>query len=144
MAHVINLGAQALLKSRSKAPHHNPYDTDAHLSKGDAERRDDIGLVREISVKVRAVEFYVADDDSLQFDYTTGALVESAKRSSLLIYRIQCTKALRSRPLQTRQHQQQVPFASIGSSSTCLYAGPPHIPCSIDHSCSKRSDAAHS
>lgn len=42
MAHIINLATQALLKSRSKAPHHNPYDTEAHLPEGDAERRDDI------------------------------------------------------------------------------------------------------
>ncbi|KZS91374.1 hypothetical protein SISNIDRAFT_456638 [Sistotremastrum niveocremeum HHB9708] len=55
MAHVIDLATQALLKSLSKAPHFNPHDPDAHLSKGDAEsRRDVIGQVGATSVKARA------------------------------------------------------------------------------------------
>jgi hypothetical protein len=53
LAHVINLGSQALISTHSKSPHYNPREPKAHepdvFSRGD---RDEVGLVRTICVKV--------------------------------------------------------------------------------------------
>lgn len=53
LAHVINLGTQLLISTYSKAPHYMPRSPQAHepdtTNQGN---RDEIGLVRAISVKV--------------------------------------------------------------------------------------------
>ncbi|KAJ8496334.1 hypothetical protein ONZ45_g12488 [Pleurotus djamor] len=53
LAHVNNLATQALLKTYSKSKHYDPTtpDTNLHISH-DKEERDEVGLVRTISVKV--------------------------------------------------------------------------------------------
>ena len=48
LAHVINLATQALISTYSKAPHFDPKNPEAHVPMG----RDEVGLVRAISVKV--------------------------------------------------------------------------------------------
>jgi len=53
LTHVIDLGTQVLISTYSKAPHYTPHSPQAHepdsTQHGD---RDEIGLVRAISVKV--------------------------------------------------------------------------------------------
>lgn len=51
MAHVINLATQAVIATYSKAPHFNPHDPDS-VEVGVAASRDEVGLIRAISVKV--------------------------------------------------------------------------------------------
>ncbi|KZS86732.1 hypothetical protein SISNIDRAFT_491693 [Sistotremastrum niveocremeum HHB9708] len=105
MAHVIDLATQALLKSRSKAPHYNPYDTDAHLPEGDAERRDDIGLVCAISVKERLLsqrkELFPDIRNTMHEIPSTSATANKTTSTAGAV----CNSA------------------SIGSSSTCPYVG---------------------
>ena len=48
LAHVINLATQTLISAYSKAPHFNPKNPEAHVPTS----RDEVGLVRAISVKV--------------------------------------------------------------------------------------------
>ncbi|KZT35173.1 hypothetical protein SISSUDRAFT_1064717 [Sistotremastrum suecicum HHB10207 ss-3] len=102
MAHVIDLATQALLKSRSKAPHHNQYDTDAHLPEGDAESRDDIGLVCAISVKERLLsqrkELFPDIRNTMHEIPSTSATANKTTSTAGAV----CNSA------------------SIGSSSTCL------------------------
>ena len=44
---------QALISKRSKAKYYNPHDIDEHTPDINAMERDELGLVRAISVKVR-------------------------------------------------------------------------------------------
>jgi len=55
LAHIINLGAQKLISTQSQAQHYDPYDPDAHIPSSDT--RDEIGIVRAITVKVRCINF---------------------------------------------------------------------------------------
>jgi hypothetical protein len=48
LAHIINLATQALISTYSKAPHFDPKDPEAHVPTS----RDEVGLVRAITVKV--------------------------------------------------------------------------------------------
>lgn len=63
LAHVINLAVQAFLKKESKAKYYNPAEPEAHepgSTATDGNKRDIIGLVRAISVKVRtSLRFHV-------------------------------------------------------------------------------------
>ena len=54
MAHIINITmqAQALIRARSKAKYYNPHDIDEHTPDITAPERDELGLIRAISVKV--------------------------------------------------------------------------------------------
>ncbi len=52
LAHIINLAAQALISAYSKSPHYNPADPDNHLNFGESGYRDEVGLIRAITVKV--------------------------------------------------------------------------------------------
>ena len=53
LAHIINLAAQALISTRSKAKYYDANaDEDAHIPSMEGEDRDEVGLVRAISVKV--------------------------------------------------------------------------------------------
>ena len=57
LAHIINLATQALISTRSKAKYYNPHSVDEHSPDFDAVDRDELGLVRAISVKVRVDYF---------------------------------------------------------------------------------------
>ena len=52
LAHIVNLATQVLILTRSKANYYNPYNIDEHSPDFDANERDELGLVRAISVKV--------------------------------------------------------------------------------------------
>jgi hypothetical protein len=54
LAHIINLATQALISTRSKAKYYNPHNVDEHTLDTDAWERDELGLVRAISVKERS------------------------------------------------------------------------------------------
>lgn len=56
LAHIINLATQALIKTRSKAKYYSPHDENQEDLDGDNDvERDELGLVRAICVKVRAM-----------------------------------------------------------------------------------------
>jgi len=77
LAHVINLATQALIKGYSKAKYYSPVNPDEHMPDVDAFIRDEVGLIREIAVKV--------DSQSLISLYYLTFLQEqsSAKRKEL-------------------------------------------------------------
>ena len=52
LAHIINLATQALISTKSKAKYYNPHDIDEHSPDFGTVERDELGLVRAISVKV--------------------------------------------------------------------------------------------
>lgn len=54
LAHIINLATQALISTRSKAKYYSPDTDDAHIPDLGAVERDEVGLVRAISVKARS------------------------------------------------------------------------------------------
>jgi hypothetical protein len=54
LAHIINLATQALISTRSKAEYYSPDTDDAHIPDLGASERDEVGLVRAISVKARS------------------------------------------------------------------------------------------
>ena len=51
LAHVINLATQALIKAHTKSKYYNPINPEEHLPTTTGYTRDEIGLVRAISVK---------------------------------------------------------------------------------------------
>lgn len=57
LAHIINLATQVLISTRSKAKYYNPHNIDEHTPDVDALERDELGLIRAISVKVRLILF---------------------------------------------------------------------------------------
>ena len=61
LAHIINLATQALITAQSKSPHYDPKKPDAHLPDITAAVRDEVGLVRAISVKVLCGAFLFLD-----------------------------------------------------------------------------------
>jgi hypothetical protein len=52
LAHVINLATQALIKAHTKSKHYNPASPDEHMPDTQGFNRDEVGLIRAISVKV--------------------------------------------------------------------------------------------
>ena len=52
LAHVINLATQALIKTHTKSKHYNPASPEEHIPTTTGQNRDEIGLIRAISVKV--------------------------------------------------------------------------------------------
>lgn len=48
---MINLAVQAMLSAYSKTPHYEPDDPEAHIN-GAVQSRDEVGLIRAITVKV--------------------------------------------------------------------------------------------
>jgi len=54
LAHIINLATQALIATRSKAKYYSAADEEAHIPDLTAHERDEVGLVRAISVKARS------------------------------------------------------------------------------------------
>lgn len=54
LAHIINLATQSLISTRSKSKYYSPDTEDAHLPDLNAYDRDEVGLVRAISVKARS------------------------------------------------------------------------------------------
>jgi hypothetical protein len=46
-----------LISTRSKAKYYNPHNIDEHTPDVDALERDELGLIRAISVKVRLILF---------------------------------------------------------------------------------------
>jgi hypothetical protein len=55
LAHIINLATQAMISTRSKAKYYNPHNIDEHAPDVNAVERDELGLIRAISVKVSFV-----------------------------------------------------------------------------------------
>lgn len=51
LAHIINIATQKLISAYSKAPHFNAHEPTAHIPDTSESMRDEIGLVRAISVK---------------------------------------------------------------------------------------------
>lgn len=54
LAHIINLATQALISTRSKAKYYDPEADESHVPDLAATERDEVGLVRAITVKVRS------------------------------------------------------------------------------------------
>jgi hypothetical protein len=52
LAHCINLATQAVISAHSKSPHYDPQQPDDHIPDTDALKRDAVGLIRAICVKV--------------------------------------------------------------------------------------------
>ncbi|KAF9479033.1 hypothetical protein BDN70DRAFT_879188 [Pholiota conissans] len=52
LAHIINLATQAVISTRSKAKYFNPHDDDAEILPDVDAERDEVGLIRMISVSV--------------------------------------------------------------------------------------------
>lgn len=52
LAHVINLATQALIKTYTKSKHYNPASPEDHMPITTGNDRDEVGLIRAISVKV--------------------------------------------------------------------------------------------
>jgi hypothetical protein len=52
LAHIINLATQAVIAAQSKTKHFNPADPDSHEPEVDTFIRDEVGLIRAITVKV--------------------------------------------------------------------------------------------
>ena len=56
LAHIINLATQAVISTRSKSKYYTGNPADDHIPKDLADNeRDEIGIVRAICIKVRAV-----------------------------------------------------------------------------------------
>lgn len=53
LAHVVNLATQAFLTEYSKSKHFDPQAPESDLLVGNGGHRDEIGLIRTISVKVQ-------------------------------------------------------------------------------------------
>lgn len=53
MAHIINLATQAMISARSKAKYYDSHSEEQHVPDLNGADRDELGLVRAISVKVR-------------------------------------------------------------------------------------------
>jgi hypothetical protein len=76
LAHIINLASQRLISTYSQSPHYAPYDPKAHEpDTSKATNRDEIGLVRAISVKVCLIPF----DRYISLDIPTGTLIGQTK-----------------------------------------------------------------
>jgi hypothetical protein len=58
LAHIINLATQALISTRSKAKYYDPHNINDHTPNANAIERDELGLVRGISVKA-SVEIFL-------------------------------------------------------------------------------------
>ncbi|PPQ87326.1 hypothetical protein CVT26_004408, partial [Gymnopilus dilepis] len=54
LAHIINLATQALISTRSKAKYYSADSDDGHLPDLNAPDRDEVGLIRAITVKARS------------------------------------------------------------------------------------------
>lgn len=54
LAHIINLATQTLIATRSKSKYYSPADEDAHIPDLVSQERDEVGLVRAITVKARS------------------------------------------------------------------------------------------
>ena len=54
LAHIINLASQAVIAAQSQSPHYDPAKPDAHEPNTSGLVRDEVGLVRAISVKERS------------------------------------------------------------------------------------------
>jgi len=54
LAHIINLATQVLISSYSKAKHYNPHAPGEHVPDTSACKRDEVGLIRAITVKERS------------------------------------------------------------------------------------------
>ena len=52
LAHIINLATQTLISTRSKAKYYSADAEEDHIPDLDAFERDEVGLVREVTVKV--------------------------------------------------------------------------------------------
>lgn len=52
LGHVINLATQALITTYSQSPHYDPEAPENDIAGTNGPRRDEIGLVRAIAVKV--------------------------------------------------------------------------------------------
>ena len=88
MAHVINLATQALIKGHSNAKYYNPATPDEHIPDVDAYLRDEVGLIRAITVKVilfwsqRHIQ-YVSDTDlGTIFCETEGTISNNTVRKA--------------------------------------------------------------
>lgn len=59
LAHIINLATQALISARSQSKYYNPHaeDKDEHIPDLNCLDRDELGLIRAISVKVSLCHF---------------------------------------------------------------------------------------
>jgi hypothetical protein len=56
LAHIINIATQALIQARSKTKYYNPHDIDEHTPDVTAPERDELGLIRAVSVKVNDMQ----------------------------------------------------------------------------------------
>lgn len=63
LAHVINLATQALISTYSPSPHFDPGNPEAHIPT----TRDEVGLIRTISVKVSSLSFLMRHVKLTQF-----------------------------------------------------------------------------
>jgi len=75
LAHVINLATQALISTYSKAPHFDPKNPEAH----EPTSRDEVGLVRAITVKVYIMSPLLRR--GVNTDRQPGTVIVEAKRN---------------------------------------------------------------
>lgn len=54
LAHIVNIVTQAVISTKSKSKHYDPHDPDTHIPDFTDSLRDELGLVRAISVKARS------------------------------------------------------------------------------------------
>ena len=59
LAHIINLATQALIETQSKAQYFDPHNINDHTPDINAVERDELGLIRAISVKVSILTIFV-------------------------------------------------------------------------------------
>ncbi len=80
LAHIINLATQTLISTRSKAKYYSADAEDDHIPDLDAFERDEVGLVRAVTVKVSA---YLFLDMSAVFSLCFFQARSSAQRKEL-------------------------------------------------------------
>ena len=80
LAHVINLAMQALISTYSKTKHFDPKEPNIHEPDIDAFQRDEVGLIRSITVKVGLL-FFLRGLKSIMFQQARS----SAKRKERLL-----------------------------------------------------------
>ena len=81
--HVINLATQALLGTYSKAEHFTPENESLHDVEVTGYIRDEVGLIRGITVKVRVMEVLFLYDVLLIYQLSKGPLFIEAQGTSL-------------------------------------------------------------
>ena len=131
LTHVINLATQALIKGHSNSKHYNPAKPNEHLPDTDALIRDEVGLVRAISVKVSTCiygHYFNSYQTSRNVHLQNG-------RNFLRPYKL---RKLPRRPDSQLTKQKISSHAQSSLFLICRSDGPRHTECCIEQTYSKR------